>query len=162
MALESETLIVSSLSAIFAFGAMAASFLQFSAQRTHNRKSVTPHIKSDKQFNGGIPFKWIIKNSGLGPAKIKSFTVQVGSKELLFPTIVDFFNATEELGVKKIENYFLFDKGEYIEPGVELVLFELNAILLKDYEPLMRQIQWRVTYESIYGDEFHGVLLAIP
>lgn len=149
-------------SAVIALCALGLTIWQAEIARRHNRLSVTPHLTTwahSEQATGRHSIE--ILNNGIGPALIKSFSVEVdgqpiggeGSEpiekalEILFP----------QYGYVSYQSYMA--RGYMMSPkeARSLVTIQfLGASLPREEEVnhVLKRARLLIDYESIYGDKY--------
>lgn len=154
---------------IIAGSAVALTLYTINATHRHNRLSVTPHLTghdSRNATNEGVTFTCDIRNSGLGPARIKSFTLFLDGKP---------FTTPDDNPVEAIFKELLNGKAQYVlkrtwwarknRNGLSLIAGQsvsfcevfFPALTKADEEKvndLAKRMALRIEYESFYGEHF--------
>jgi hypothetical protein len=149
---------------IVAVCAFFVAVYQAYATRRHNRLSVTPHLvvfTDRRNDNGQAKFVVKLRNSGLGPAIIRTYEVlldnavfPIGDGGVVANTIASIVGrptphvAYHRLGV-----------GDAIAKDQELILFSVGFSCSShhDYQSVMKcfeRLSARLVYASIYGKKF--------
>lgn len=157
--MDSETAISLS-AAVIALCALFVTIWQGVQNRRHNRLSMRPLLHFDFLAKDGI-VSISLKNTGVGPAVIKKFTVELDGKELygneyeLLKTIIEEFEI-EHLGG---ELYRPGDTGQGLPVNGTYELLRVDNIEVDSpqYFELMNEISrvvFRINYESVYEEKF--------
>jgi hypothetical protein len=138
-----------SLSAVFiALCALFLSIYEGCSNRKHNRLSVKPLILLDSGLDEtGSGFR--IRNSGLGPALIKWFSVEIDEK-----TIPHWKAFMEELGLPSSGFYSYMNPSNktVFLPGQKEFLFWATGEKDKALRKIKRRITMKVCYCSLYEE----------
>jgi hypothetical protein len=107
--------------------------------RKHNRLSVTPVLTLYRRENDGII---TVKNNGTGPALIVSQEVYFKGEPV------------DENSFQKAIPHFVDSghllPGAAIAPGDEVLLFKSATYLDGSHIDILKELRFRITYESIY------------
>ena len=156
--IKSETVYMISASMV-AIIALIVSVWQGYETRRHNRLSVKPFLTFTKNFNPSntddpnVPsYQLTIKNSGTGPAIIKSFTLSYQNKVIEKSTDFNLWQSVLNQAAEKdlkIYQAASYDSGDVIEIGLSKSIIKINYS-----EPSLRKVKLRIVYQSIYEEEF--------
>jgi hypothetical protein len=159
--LDNEFII--SLSAIvIAISSLAVSIWQGFVSRRHNRLSVTPLLAIDFKFTSDACLNGIyIKNTGLGPAIIKSFCISIDDEKIEFEDYklwemaikkcdfppnfnLSIFVVTIDTIICRNDNYCLLGIDAHKESIENRTIFYNNV----------KRFNFMIQYESIYKDKY--------
>ncbi len=153
--------ILSLCAIIIALSALIVTVWQGIIMRKHNRLSVTPHIRIDHSYDSGVGMaKYVLKNSGIGPAIIVSLQLKIDGK--IFPEqgYSMFKGVFKILDLDYDECLSWFpDLGDAIAANEEtpLITCVCSAKSKTKYESIKKAIPrlgFIVKYKSVYGDNF--------
>lgn len=137
---------------IVALCALGVSLRALHAQRKHDRLSVHPKLHVTKGHTASAPYKWHLKNFGVGPAVIKEFDVIVDGTRLSFPSMGGLNAALNGIGCQDFDECYGFREGEYMQASSEVILLSFPPEKADAVNPYLPKIAWRIVYESIYGN----------
>ncbi|EMV0255458.1 hypothetical protein [Vibrio cholerae] len=125
-------------------------FLFYDAH-TKTKLSLFPNVNTSFFFKTSEKnIKWIIANSGLGPAKISWFSVKSGEEQL-----TGWMDLATRLGLGAGDNYSFTNvyPGEFLPEGHSGTLFEINGS--EKYADIFKNaqsIEIQVCYCSIFNE----------
>jgi len=142
------------ITATIALAALAFTVWQGYTTREHNKLSIKPSLKFCVEVKGEY-FSMVIKNVGLGPAKIVSLQRYILEKAVDYSKFHNDFNINVEPNSK-------WEADEEVRDYILQVNDELTVLLVKhtskNNKELSRKLFERyggvVKYASLYGDEF--------
>jgi hypothetical protein len=150
--------------AIIALCALGLSIYQALATRRHNRLSVRPHLVvfTDRSLsNNQATFVVKIRNTGLGPAIVKSYVVFVDGNPFPIADGAVVLSTLCTILSRPVPRfgYHRLAPGDAIARDQELVLLsaEFNCANRQDYETAMKcfeRVSARLSYASMYGEPF--------
>jgi len=138
--------------------ALIASAFKHLTMRNHNRISVRPNLKIEREEITDCPLKIILKNIGLGLAHIDRFEIQVdnilisGEYKKAVERVISLLGLN---GTDTIIN--LLSKGDEIDIDETYLLFEANPINSNDYEKIssaLHRLNYKIKYCSIFNESF--------
>lgn len=157
----SEKLLLISTTTVAAL-ALFVSIWQANETRKHNRLSIKPIITFDRSFNSSITinkqtgkrdtthtFSLTMKNTGIGPAIIKSFDVYHKNKKIESQQSNSPWVMLGDSVLNLIGGTTWLSKGDVVPSGQETQLFQC----LRTSETL-RLVKLRIHYDSIYEESF--------
>lgn len=132
-------------------------------QRKHARLSVTPHIDLSYGETTKDPLGLFMTNNGLGPARIKEFSVFVGN-ELVKPNYLGIWSAAfhkfNQIAPCEANDV---TAGQMLRAGDTLLLVKIGHVnesvedfveKIGEFQSVLRQLEVRVSYESLYAEQF--------
>lgn len=146
-------------SALVASIALWFSISESRASRHHARLSVKPMLTNDVRIDPSVTrIGLFVKNTGLGPACISSWTLLIDGKPYKEIGINKWEDLTAHLGIDERVTYGFFLGGEAVAVGESVELLGISA---EGYTPAkakmlrkaLRKITVRLKYQSIYEDE---------
>lgn len=156
------SLIISVCAIIIAIVTVIVSIWQGIVMRKHNRLSVTPHIRIDGEFNMNPDKdnKYILINSGIGPAVIMSIQIIIDGKILpeegfsMFRSVFKLLNLVYDEATTWLPN-----KNDIIAPGEKFDMISIcygkNYVTTKEaIQNAIQRMGFVIKYKSIYGQEF--------
>ncbi|HEX8431606.1 MAG TPA: hypothetical protein VF625_09970, partial [Longimicrobium sp.] len=72
--------ILSVCAIVAAVAAVAVAVYEARIDRAHQRVSVWPYLQQSNSLTEGSPYRRVVSNAGIGPARIRSFQVRVDGK----------------------------------------------------------------------------------
>jgi hypothetical protein len=167
-----------SLTLVIATLGFGVAFYQSYSTRKHNRLLVKPHLLikspiSSIQLEGYYTFTLMVKNSGLGPALIKKFSISIGDDgEIVNGTLLDTIrkHARDHFSAKGktrcLANFL--QEGDAIDKGEEKILIQINFAREGVHPNEARQlsaiyssrIKVNIDYHCHYGQKFKSERLA--
>ena len=137
---------------LIGISALIVSVWQVQLSRAHNRLSVRPYLRfNSSNVNFAVEDRFrhelTLSNSGQGPAIIRSLEHTVDKK-----TTRSITDAMAWAGLEGNIGQFLvttFDPGDVIEEKTRVTLLGMN-----DLSPKTKTIHVKITYESLYEEEF--------
>ena len=124
--------------------------------RKHNKLSVKPHITVSWANFSDAPISFTMCNDGLGPAIIKSYSIEVDGSTVEGQGPELYKNAIIALGLQNI-TYLSYNltEGEAYSVGKSLVLlrFEEPPDRYDEINEVLSKLKFRITYTSIYEDK---------
>lgn len=132
-------------------------------QRKHARLSVTPHIDLTYGETTKDPLGLFMVNNGLGPARIKEFSVLVGGESVkpnylgIWSAVFHKFNQTSPSEANDVT------AGQMLRAGDMLLLVKVDHVgesveefveKIGEFQSVLRQIEVRVSYESLYDVQY--------
>ena len=103
--------------------AMAISLYQAQLAREQQRASAWPYVTQSSSYVAGRPYTRQIENVGVGPARVRSFVVQVDGKPVRgWYAAVIALTGREEPGLA----HSTFGRGSVLPAGARTVLLELR------------------------------------
>lgn len=137
---------------IIALGAAITTIWQGFLTRQHNRLSVKPILRIDRNSTLKY-FNIVLLNNGVGPAIIKSVKYFVNNMEILGNNIPK--QVIEKLELSGWYEHFELLTGESFSCGEQRSLFKSIGVIEGDtamtaFKPFTIEIK----YESIYNEEF--------
>jgi hypothetical protein len=147
--------VVAICATIIALASLVLTIVQVRATHDHNRKSVLPVLQMGTSFGVGEPAGLALTNVGLGPARIVSSSVRVGSQDFgeFSKESIDKVRAT----LKQRPRASTFRNGAYLAADCRVALLYVD-----NYDPdehaelrhlLHDELEIEFVYESIYGHE---------
>ncbi|WP_133407691.1 hypothetical protein [Parashewanella tropica] len=143
---------------LMAVCAIATSLWQGHLLKTHNELSIYPHlaleVNTDPTPNGRMTLSMYINNQGLGPANVTHVDIFWGDEKL--NKTIDIWKQIKSKDFKKdchrgSGNINRFYKVE----DKQMVIKTVNCPLTSEQMwELMDNLRFKVTYESLYGEEF--------
>ena len=153
---------------VVAAAAMWVAVSQGKAQREHNRLSVKPALTFDTdELIDGTLVKIDLRNSGLGPATVKRFTLYIDAKPVPEKDGDIWASAEKVLNLSdpriKFSNYY-YNAGDVIATGERQPIIDIERDVyekLSDgdkalWNQAMPRLKIEVDYTSFYGDEFNA------
>lgn len=149
-------------SAIIALCALALTLWQIVVTRCHNKLSVTPHLTTwSHSDEGNNRYQIDLLNNGIGPARIKSFSIQVDGQavdgegtepiekalKILFPQY-----RYQPLYQAYVANGYMMSAKES-RPLVIIQFSGPQAPKPEEVNHAIRKARLIIDYESIYGDK---------
>lgn len=149
---------------IIAFCALLFTVYQFRAARHHNKLMVTPHLcieTNTEVSNQEYEMEILLKNSGIGPAVVKKFTILLDGKDLGEVDLNKMRSIVDDL-LKKNTKGFTFKtyKSGYVmsEKDDDVLLNFIIPINLstniKELEKELDKLDLYIEYESLYGSQY--------
>jgi hypothetical protein len=147
------------LAGIIALGAAITTIWQAVLTRKHNRLSVKPLLRLDRNAIPGERYNITLMNNGFGPAIITSLIISIDDKAVAFESKVDAENALRKINLGQIKVFTIFP-SESFPPNVVQPLFESKDEVkdINEAERILRafdRISFEISYKSIYNEEFH-------
>jgi len=156
--LISIELVIAIAGLIIALAAAITTIWQGVLTRRHNRLSVKPMIRIDRNSITGQPFNITLKNTGVGPAIIKSIQFIVDGKRIPENSQDP---GKEVLDALRLEthNFYEIYPNESFAAGEPHIVFESIKPMKSDMEAVKRQETFKrlgiiVNYQSIYEERF--------
>ena len=160
---------LSNASNVIALCALGLTCYNLWATRRHNRLSVTPFLSGHTNklmTDAGLTFSYEVTNSGIGPAKIKKFTLLRHGEE--FPKTTDKFVEYTDTLIRahlgnqlayNINHAFTFGEKTCLKPGETRKVAEIffPGVNQSNQEDVLAKIEGMdlvIRYESFYGQEF--------
>jgi hypothetical protein len=153
---------------LIALAALFVAMHQGYINRVHARKSVRPHLSFELQTQNTYPqIQIFLKNDGIGPAFIKSFSVRLDGVEYITGESPH-ENLWREVGAE-LSLPIRWGGGTELEPGeamkpssyrsVTLFCLTAEGEVASDFDNSlvtheMRRIEITLEYESIYSERF--------
>lgn len=148
-------------SAVIALCALALTLRQAIVARRHNKLSVTPHLTTwSHSDEGNNRYQIDLLNNGIGPARIKSFSIQVDGQvingegtepiekalKILFPRY-----SYHSYQAYVANGYMMSEKEN--RPLVIIQFFGSQVPKSEEVDHATRRARLIIDYESIYGDK---------
>jgi hypothetical protein len=153
----SDKIILVSTSSIAIF-ALITSVWQGVEARNHNRLSVKPILTIDRNYNRDITtsvsgekdtipmFQFIIKNSGIGPAIVRTFDVYLDDK------LID--AKKDKSPWTKLDNELNISQNSWFRKGDVFITSQNQSIIkCNENKELLKRLHIVINYASIYGEE---------
>ena len=150
---------------IIALCALFLTAYQVTAIRKHNKLSVQPHLttltihRDVDMENKKVLIE--LRNNGLGPAVIKSFSVEYGNKTYQFKDASEANSTYQDILGFKPANLFstVLTKGHAMAQDEKEVIMEFDypVASVNCFDGINHMLQnssLRIEYESIYGEQF--------
>jgi len=147
-------------SAIVAGSALIVTVWSAWATRRHHRLSVRPHIsKLTEVETSGKKAGFVIVNSGLGPALIKSIRIFVDGEEHIIKRPSHWKDLIDKLDLPMDGfKYYIIGEKDAINAGSrELLLQIFFPTEMSNHDKILRELQRIkvvINYESMYGEKF--------
>jgi hypothetical protein len=131
--------------------AVAVSLYQATLAREQLRASAWPYVAQGNGFTTGSPYRRVVSNEGVGPARIKSFRVLVDTHPV--PTWNAAVRALTGEGEPALI-YSSFGFGSVITPGANRTLLTLppGARAQKFWVEAQTRLRTQVCYCSVYDE----------
>ena len=162
--------VIAIISAILSFASVITMAITLWIQRDYNIKSLTPWIqtykKSTKTMNEA--FELLIRNCGLGPARIYSIFVTFKEKKLCLDIFKkdNFISFREQVIASNIEiekdnfHSHVIDnfEGSYLKANDDLMFFSIESAKVKKehflkFSELLNELHFEVVYGSLYDNK---------
>jgi hypothetical protein len=144
---------------LIALSASVATIWQGKLTRQHNRLSVKPILSVEGTAVINEPVSIILKNTGLGPAIIKSYALSVDGKRISAEIADPQLEAMRQAGLgSHLIRFYSFGEGDTIAQGESHSLFETVSpqTVQKSIDQIksaFNRVSVHVNYTSIYGEE---------
>jgi len=142
-----------SVSAIIsAIAAVAIAAYEARIDRDYQRISVWPYVSQFNTHPPGENYTRNVKNSGIGPARVRSYQVRVDDK--LVRTRDELFQRTiGEAKPRSFLTYSSFGNGDILLPGETVTLLTLRGGAEADsFHAAIGRVSTRVCYCSLYDE----------
>ena len=147
--------------AIIAIAALSVAVWEGLENRRHNRLSVYPRLEIYQKSYVDDPRKGVgiwLRNAGIGPAIVSSFTVFVDGKEMAQDHQLGGWQAAEVIGLAHPSTHFLhIVKGGALPIGYDKPLFwyaKDDSARATDFVRKILRIEVAIEYTSMYGEKF--------
>jgi hypothetical protein len=145
------------VSSLIGASALGLAVWQGYLTRKHNRLTVKPNIRIDRNYSTN-PLELSILNTGLGPAIISSIQVTVDNIVIVAPRVQVLNDALRKIwcNQKNLRFHIYFD-DEYICAGENHFLVSWQSPNSQESTVFIDQLQRLsivVAYKSIYGEHF--------
>jgi hypothetical protein len=109
---------------VAAITAVAVSLYQAALAREQLRASAWPYLAQSNSFSGGQPYLRTVRNDGLGPARVRAFSVLVDGRPVpTWDAAVRALTGEREPALV----YSSFGRGTVLTPGASLTLLTLPS-----------------------------------
>jgi hypothetical protein len=144
---------------VVAVAALGITVWQGWLMRKHNRLSVKPLLRIDRNAILGFPFNIVLANVGTGPAifrEVKIFVdgeLIVADRRPVIETLVRI-----DLNPDDVKHFTIYP-DEAFESGERHPLFQTNSTIngqleLARYDSAFSRVSFTIEYASIYGEQF--------
>jgi hypothetical protein len=151
--------IIAMCSVVVALGALAVSISAGIQNRRHNRLSVRPRLRIDYFTYLKAAVRVALVNNGTGPAIIRSVSITVDGTAVNADDVPVIVAAAKRLDIPGPYDSYTLSPGDTLRATESVDLLTLGGFpedvgQRKELRRKLHRIDFRVTYESIYGETF--------
>jgi len=147
--------VIAVCAAFIALSATGVSIWQGYLNRVHFRLSVRPHVTVHWNNTSDGRSIFTMFNNGLGPAIIRSFSIEINGQEIKDSGSGIIYEALKSLGVGALEcKSFVPSEGEAYAVNSQLVLMDLYDLGEKHekVKAALALMKFKIAYTSIYNE----------
>ncbi len=138
-----------------AITAVAVSLYQTSLAREQLRASAWPYLSQGNSFNGSSPYRFVLSNEGIGPARVRSFHVYADGRPMrTWNETVRVFTGEGEPALL----YSAFHRGTVVPAGVtkDLLTLPNGPRAIAFFVAAQARLRTVVCYCSVYDECWRG------